>query len=120
MLSSLFFCSTVVTLVFTVLFPVQGLYTDLHGKATRSLSNSSTSSLSLSNTTTIIEDSVENSDCDGEALAIVGQAINDAVTMAKAVQQVWSQRQYYPILQWYMGRYCLIDRKRKWIQSKRH
>ncbi len=133
LLSSLFF--SIVTLVLTVILPVQGLYTDPHRKHTRSLSNSSipaqaltsllsSSNLTITNSTTHIsttEDSVYNDDCAGAPEAIVRQAISDAVTMAKAVQHVWSQPRYRPILQKYMGTNCQQNLVRiDWIQGRRH
>lgn len=132
MLSTTLFC-LIVTPVLTVILPVQGLYTDRHRKDARSLSNSSIptqalksslspSNLTITNSTTrfkTTEDSVYvDGDCSDEALVTVGQAISDAVTMAKAVQQVWLQPIYFPILKKYMGTTCY--EKGAWIQSKRH
>ena len=126
MLSTTFFFS-IVTTILTVIFPVQSLSTDLHRKVARSLSNSSTSSLSLSNLTLtnsttldITEDSVYNADCNDEALVIVGQAINDAVHMAKTVEQIWFEDKYLPIFEKYMGTNCRDQDLLQWAYSKRH
>ena len=133
MLSTLFFC-VIVTPVLTGILPVQGLYTDPHRKDARRFSNSSNtaqaltllpspSNLTITNSTTDVtttEDSVYNDGCDSEALIVVGQAIIDAVTMAKTVQQVWSQPEYLPILEEYMGKNCDSDIPRQWIQCKCH
>ena len=133
MLSTSFFFF-IFTSFLTVILPVQGIYTDAHWKDARSLSNSSIpaqalksllspSNLTITNSTTHLnttENSVYNDDCNGEASVIVEQAINDAVTMAKTVQQVWSQPKYLPILEKYMGTNCDNDASREWIQSKRH
>lgn len=133
MLSTSFFLS-IFTPVLTVILPVQGISTDPHRKDARSFSNSSIpaqalkislspSNLTITNSTTHLnttEGSFYNDNCNGEALAIVGQAINDAVIMAKTVQQVWSQPKYLPILEKYMGKICDIEASHEWIQSKLH
>lgn len=131
---SITFLFSIITPILTIIIPVQGSYTDPHRKDARSLSNSSIpaqalksllnpSNLTITNSTTHItttEDSVYNDDCDGEAEVIVLQAINDAVTMAKTVQHVWSKTEYYPILAKYMSTNCLDDGPRQWIQGERH
>lgn len=129
MQSSSFFFS-IVALLLTVVLPVQGQDTDLPSISAQALtsllsfSNSTTTNSTITNSTTHIsttEDSVYNDDCEGAALATVGQAMSDAVTMAQAVKGVWNESQYLPILEKYMGKDCLDNTFHSdWIQSKRH